>query len=135
MMTLSERLPVVPCALSARDLRAGYAENIALYGIDCAIQRGRTTALIGPGGSGKSTLVRIIARANYQLPAGMWISGQLSEPDTSLRMLAQLTTPHQDSLAAMLGRECLSGRSVTDWLYWFWSDAATPAAKILSAVA
>lgn len=43
------------------DLRAGYDGEERLHGVSCRIPEGRLTALIGPNGCGKSTLIKCAA--------------------------------------------------------------------------
>ena len=59
----------------ARGLHAGYQSNAVLHGLDFEIKRHRTTAILGPGGGGKTTLLRIL---NRQLaPGQVWRLGTL----------------------------------------------------------
>jgi branched-chain amino acid transport system ATP-binding protein len=46
--------------LDVRGLQAGYGPIRALFGVDLALEAGRTLALIGANGAGKSTLLRAI---------------------------------------------------------------------------
>ena len=66
--------------LEIRDLRAGYGDFQALFGIDLALEAGRTLAIIGANGAGKSTLLKAItgllpARRDAILFAGEAIGG------------------------------------------------------------
>ena len=47
--------------LSVSGLRAGYPGNTVLKGLDLAVPEGRITAIVGPNGHGKSTLLRAIS--------------------------------------------------------------------------
>ncbi len=47
--------------LAVSGLRAGYPGNIVLKGLDLAVPEGRITAIVGPNGHGKSTLLRAIS--------------------------------------------------------------------------
>jgi len=47
--------------LAIRGLRAGYPGNVVLKGLDLAVPEGRITAIVGPNGHGKSTLLRAIS--------------------------------------------------------------------------
>ena len=44
------------------DIRAGYAGREVLHGVSLAFRAGQVTALVGPNGGGKSTLLRCCAR-------------------------------------------------------------------------
>ncbi|MGD9697110.1 MAG: ABC transporter ATP-binding protein [Thermoleophilia bacterium] len=48
--------------LVARDLRVGYGEREVLHGLGCEIPAGEITAIVGANASGKSTLLRAMAR-------------------------------------------------------------------------
>src|SRR3954469_10218045 len=47
--------------VSLRDVSAGYGERVALDGVTLEIPRGSLTAVVGPNGGGKSTLLKVIA--------------------------------------------------------------------------
>ncbi|MBB6489380.1 ABC transporter ATP-binding protein [Rhizobium lusitanum] len=46
--------------LSTHDLKAGYGDFQALFGIDLTLNRGEVLALIGANGAGKSTLLKAV---------------------------------------------------------------------------
>lgn len=46
--------------LSARDIRVGFGEFMALDGVDLHVQRGSITGIVGPNGAGKSTLFNVL---------------------------------------------------------------------------
>ncbi|MGI9096283.1 MAG: metal ABC transporter ATP-binding protein [Candidatus Limnocylindrus sp.] len=48
-------------AIEIHGLRAGYGERIAIDDVDLSIARGSLTAIFGPNGGGKSTLLKCIA--------------------------------------------------------------------------
>ncbi len=48
-------------AIEVRALRAGYRGRNVLCGVDLDIRPGRLTAVLGPNGGGKSTLLRVLA--------------------------------------------------------------------------
>jgi ATP-binding cassette subfamily B protein len=52
-----------------RDLNFSYGDTSVLHNISLTIRAGSTLAIVGPTGSGKSTLVKLIARI-YEAPAG-----------------------------------------------------------------
>ena len=49
-------------ALSVKNLKAGYGGAVAIRNLTTTIPEGRITALIGPNGSCKSTLLKTLAR-------------------------------------------------------------------------
>lgn len=63
----SGRSPV----LVAEDLSVSFAGKVALQGVSLAIPRGCLTALIGPEGGGKSTLLRSFNRLNELTPGAV----------------------------------------------------------------
>lgn len=50
-----------PPALEAVGIRAGYGGIDVLHGVDLTARFGEVTALLGPNGGGKSTLLRVVA--------------------------------------------------------------------------
>ena len=48
-------------ALRFEGVRAGYGGAERLHGVSCEVRAGRLTALIGPNGCGKSTLIKCAA--------------------------------------------------------------------------
>lgn len=54
--------------LVARDVRAWFADNRVLHGIDLDIKEHRATAIIGPSGCGKSTFIRCLNRMHELVP-------------------------------------------------------------------
>jgi ABC-type multidrug transport system ATPase subunit len=48
--------------LAARGLTAGYPGRTVLHGLDVELPDGRLTVIVGPNASGKSTLLRTLAR-------------------------------------------------------------------------
>ena len=51
-------------ALSTKDLRVSYGDNVALKNADLSFERFKITSLIGASGSGKSTFLRSLNRMN-----------------------------------------------------------------------
>lgn len=51
-----------PARLEVRDLGYAYGDSPILHGVDLAVEPGRTVALVGPTGSGKSTLIQTFVR-------------------------------------------------------------------------
>jgi len=66
---LDVRRPVIPApkaerggelVLEARGLRGGYGDNILFDGVNMRVGRGERIGIVGPNGTGKSTLLKII---------------------------------------------------------------------------
>jgi ABC-type multidrug transport system fused ATPase/permease subunit len=53
---------VSPAALELRDVRFGYDEETVLHDVSFAVTPGETVAVVGPTGSGKSTLTTLLVR-------------------------------------------------------------------------
>lgn len=57
-----------PARIEIRDLSVGYGSTRAVRCVSLTALEGRITALIGPGGSGKSSLLRCLNRMNDPIP-------------------------------------------------------------------
>ncbi|MEE1649938.1 ABC transporter ATP-binding protein [Brachybacterium sp. J144] len=68
-------------ALAAAGLRIGYERAVICESVDLRIERGSYTAIIGPNASGKSTLLRAVARV---LPA---LAGSVLLDDEDIRTI------------------------------------------------
>ena len=64
----------------AEKLRAGYGSNEVLHELDFAIQPSQVTVIMGPGGSGKTTLIRVLLRAERHF--SLWWRGDLHRSPT-----------------------------------------------------
>ncbi|MET3452559.1 ABC transporter ATP-binding protein [Curtobacterium sp. 1544] len=71
-MTVLEERITVDTLLTVRGLRVAYGGTEVVHGVDFAVRRGRTVALIGESGSGKSTIAKAVLGL---LPAGSTVSG------------------------------------------------------------
>ena len=58
---VGERPREMSLAVSIRDLSAGYGDRVAIEGVSLDFARGSLTAIFGPNGGGKSTLLKCIA--------------------------------------------------------------------------
>ncbi len=56
----NETVPVVP-SVEAWDVYKGFGRRAVLRGVDLYVLSGRTLAIVGPNGTGKTTLLRILA--------------------------------------------------------------------------
>jgi ATP-binding cassette subfamily B protein len=58
-----------------RDLTFGYGETPVLRHVSASIEAGQTVALVGPTGSGKSTLINLLARLHDPPPGTVFVDG------------------------------------------------------------
>ena len=58
-----------------RDLNFSYDGHEVLHGINLQIKAGSSLAIVGPTGSGKTTLVNLIPRIYDAVPGSVWIDG------------------------------------------------------------
>ena len=63
-------------AFVLRGVRQAHDDNSILHDIDLEIQRGQITALIGPSGSGKSALLRLLNRLSDPVAGEIMYSGR-----------------------------------------------------------
>lgn len=68
-----------------------FGDNIVLDGVDFVVERGRTVALLGPSGVGKSVLLKHINGLLHPDAGEVWVDG-VSVPTLSRRELARLRT-------------------------------------------
>jgi ATP-binding cassette, subfamily B, multidrug efflux pump len=71
----SSRTPGIRGEVEFRDLTFAYGETTVLSHISCHIAAGQTVALVGPTGSGKSTLISLIARLHEPPPNSVFVDG------------------------------------------------------------
>lgn len=76
--------PVAP-AISIRNLHKSYGKNPVLKGISLSIEQGEVVSVIGPSGTGKSTLLRMINQIET-VTSGVIIAGghDMTNPKTKL---------------------------------------------------
>ncbi|HEY6546848.1 MAG TPA: ABC transporter ATP-binding protein [Vicinamibacteria bacterium] len=68
-------LPPLRGDVSFRGLTFGYGREPVLRGIDLEVAAGQTVAIVGPTGSGKSTLVSLLPRLIDPPPASVFVDG------------------------------------------------------------
>lgn len=68
--------PVHPGTLSARGLAVGHGPHLVASDIDLDLRPGTLTAVVGPNGCGKSTLVRTLARLQRPLAGTVTLDGE-----------------------------------------------------------
>ena len=82
-------VPAVRCARLVRIYLSATGETHALRGIDAAFPAGLITAVTGPSGSGKSSLLSVLALRERQSGGELWI-GAVSTGGLSRRRLREL---------------------------------------------
>jgi len=73
--TVSSRTPDIRGEIEFRDLTFAYGNAIVLSHISVHIEAGQTVALVGPTGSGKSTLIGLLARLHDPPPNTVFVDG------------------------------------------------------------
>jgi ATP-binding cassette subfamily B protein len=68
-------LPAVSGSIEFRDLTFAYGGRVVLDRVSARIEAGRTVALVGPTGSGKSTLISLIPRLFDPPPGTVFLDG------------------------------------------------------------
>lgn len=95
-------------ALCVRGLRAGYDKHLVLTDIDLDLERGEWLALLGPNGTGKTTLLQCIAGVLVPRAGQIWVGGRAlrDDPRGANRVLGFGCAPER--LPGLLtGRQCL----------------------------
>jgi ATP-binding cassette subfamily B protein len=73
--TVSNRASDIRGEIEFRDLTFAYGEAIVLSHVSVHIEAGQTVALVGPTGSGKSTLIGLLARLHDPPPNTVFVDG------------------------------------------------------------
>lgn len=121
---MSAPAPTGPALAAAhiRGLRKAYGTRTVLDGVDLTLRRGEFTALLGPSGTGKSTLLRILAGLEAPDDGAVGVPARVTcvfqEPRLvpSLRVLGNIllglrrTPRHVAAARAALAEVGLSGR-------------------------
>lgn len=84
--------------LQAEDLHKRYGKEEVLRGISLALEKGETKVVIGPSGTGKSTLLRCITRLTEPDRGRVWLEGtEVTSPRANInRIRAQIGFVFQD---------------------------------------
>jgi len=83
-------------AVEVRDISMSFGTNQVLTGVDLAINKGHTTALLGANGAGKSTLIKILSGVYSSFTGQIIIDGQLVNIDSPVTARASgIETVHQ----------------------------------------
>jgi len=125
-MTVLEERITTDTLLTVRGLRVAYGGTEVVHGVDFAVRRGRTVALIGESGSGKSTIAKAVLGL---LPAGSTVNGSadfagddlVTLPDQRFRALRgrRIGFIPQDPATALnpvrtIGSQALEAAALTD---------------------
>lgn len=101
-MTVQHPPSRLACDLAIRGLNAGYGDQRVLHDVDLALPSGQVTVVLGPGGSGKTTLVRLLKGKPEE---GLWWTGSLPSSEGPLAILSQLSSNNGLSPRAPIGDE------------------------------
>ena len=64
--------------IQLHDFSIGYGERTLLHEVEAAIPKGSLTALIGRNGSGKSTMLKLIAGVMYPTTGSVTVNGEIA---------------------------------------------------------
>ena len=125
-------------AITAREMRKSFGDQVALDGVDLEVDQGTIFALLGPNGAGKTTLVKILSTllkgdAGAATVAGFDVATQGADVRESISLTGQfaavdeiLTGRENLTLIARLRRVTDAGQLADDLLARFQlTDAAT----------
>lgn len=90
-------LPEFKKALDIENVSFSYGEKQVLKNINLSIEKGKTIALVGPSGGGKSTLMDLIPRFHDPLMGNIKIDGYNYKDLTIESIRAQMGTVNQES--------------------------------------
>ena len=68
--------PLIVCSELVKIYETAGVETVALLGLDLAVVPGELVAILGPGGSGKSTLVNILGGLDRPSAGQVWVNGR-----------------------------------------------------------
>jgi ABC-type multidrug transport system fused ATPase/permease subunit len=97
-------VPAGPAAVEVRDLTFGYPGGFTLQSVHLTVPAGTTCALVGRTGAGKSTLAKLLPRAEEPPPGTVFLAGQdVTATDLQdLRRAVGVVTQRTEILAATL---------------------------------
>ncbi len=74
--------PPVPAFFSVNDLHGYYGESYIVHGVSFQVEKGKILALLGRNGAGKTSTLRLIARADIPslMKGEIWLDGQPVHP-------------------------------------------------------
>ncbi len=102
-----DRRPVIECVSLLRVFESATGRVQAVRGVDLTIESGRTVAVVGPSGSGKSSLLRMIGGLDEPTAGDVTIDGvnlvRLSHPARRRMRARLLAHVHQRPTDNLLG--------------------------------
>jgi ABC-2 type transport system ATP-binding protein len=95
-------------AITAREIRKSFGDQVALDGVDLAVDQGTIFALLGPNGAGKTTVVKILSTllkpdAGTATVAGFDVAAQPANVRASISLTGQFAAVDE----ILTGRENL----------------------------
>ncbi|MGG3450594.1 ABC transporter ATP-binding protein [Domibacillus aminovorans] len=85
--------------LSTKDLTIGYGENIIVDKLNLSVPNGKITALVGANGSGKSTILKTMARIMIPINGGVMLDGQMIHKKSTKEVAKDLAILPQNPIA------------------------------------
>ncbi|OAH57672.1 iron-dicitrate transporter ATP-binding subunit [Domibacillus aminovorans] len=85
--------------LSTKDLTIGYGENIIVDKLNLSVPNGKITALVGANGSGKSTILKTMARIMTPINGGVMLDGQMIHKKSTKEVAKDLAILPQNPIA------------------------------------
>jgi phospholipid/cholesterol/gamma-HCH transport system ATP-binding protein len=98
-------VPITEPLVEIRDLHFAHGSRVVFDGVDIQIARGRITAIMGPSGTGKTTLLRLIGRQLRPTRGSIMVDG---------RPLSELSLSDIYRLRKRMGMLFQSGALLTD---------------------
>jgi ATP-binding cassette, subfamily B, bacterial len=89
-------LPPIEGRIELRDIHFAYGADPVLHGVSLLVQPGETVALVGPTGSGKSTIAKLVVRFYDPSRGSVLIDGQDVRGVTFASLRAQLGVVPQE---------------------------------------
>ena len=86
-------------AIEARDLVIGYDGQVVVHGVDLALPRGSFTVILGPNASGKSTVLRALARVLRPKTGQVLLDGRALAEYGSKELARRMGLLPQDAVA------------------------------------